>query len=165
MELTDATAPGDNRVHDTDKETHMTTDAKKPLAPLDPHVVEHLNSTLGKPKPVFMAIVGDRDIHADCWEIGRGRIEAGDPKARRYTEVKIWLTPGGTLITNCTKGTTDGPIHTDSGTGCAHQTPAAALQWLLDDGKGKLGPASKAAWVAACRAVPPMADFEFERIA
>lgn len=138
----------------------MTTDATRPLAPLDPQVVAHLNSTLGQPRPVFMTIVDNRDIHADCWEIGRGRIETGDPKAPRFTEVRIWLTPGGTLITNRTNGTRD----VESGTGCAHATPDRAYQWLVDDGKGKLGPASKAAWVAACRAVPPMADFEFERI-
>ncbi len=165
MELQDATAPGDNRAYNSDTETQMTADAKQPLAPLAPELIAHLNSTLGQPKPVFMAIIGSRDIHADCWEIGRGRIEAGDPKARRYTEVKIWLTPGGTLITTKTVGTTDGPVHTDSSTGSPHATPAAAYQWLLDDGKGKLGPASKQAWVTACRAVPPMAEFEYERIA
>src|ERR1051326_814965 len=95
MKQQDATAAGDNRLHYTDTETPMTTDGTKPLAPLAPEVVAHLNSTLGQPKPVFMTIVDNRDIHADCWEVGRGRVEAGDPKAPRFTEVKIWLTPGG----------------------------------------------------------------------
>jgi hypothetical protein len=47
------------------------------------------------------------------------------PKAPRFTEVSIWLTPGGTLITNRTNGTRE----VESGTGCAHATPDRAYQW------------------------------------
>lgn len=110
-----------------------------------------------------MNIQGGKDIYADCWLVGAGRVEAGD--ARRYTEVRIWLTPGGTLITNRTNGTVDGNFTGTSSTGCAHSSPDSAYQWLLKDGKGKLGPVSKEAWVKACRNVPPMAGLEYERIA
>jgi hypothetical protein len=51
-----------------------------------------------------------------------------------------------------------------SQTGQAHSTPELAYQWLVKDGKGKLGPASKQAWAHACRNVPPMSGLEFEHI-
>jgi hypothetical protein len=45
-----------------------------------------------------------------------------------------------------------------------HDNIDSAYRWLVAEGNGKLGPASKAAWVAACRTVPLMAGHEYERI-
>ncbi len=142
----------------------MTIDATKPLAPLDLDTRTHLTATLGPSKPHFVGISEGRDIHTAGWTIGLGQIGVGG-NPTRGTDVEILLTEGGRLITtrrSWTRGA-DG-VDTVSQTGCVHETPAAAYQWLVNDGKGKLGPASKTAWVQACRAVPLMAGLEFERV-
>ena len=79
--------------------------------------------------------------------------------------VDILLTKGGRLVTTRRAWTrsADGS-RSDSQTSQVNESPARAYQWLVSDGKGKLGPASKEAWVQACRNFPPMAELEFERV-
>lgn len=141
----------------------MTTDATKPIAPLDPQLVAHL----GQPQTRIVVRSDGRDLEVVGWEIGVGRIGVGsaDPSTwQRGTDVEIFLTAKGRLITTRNSWTRTPQGRSDSQTSQFHETPAAALQWLVDDGKGKLGPASKAAWVQACRTFAPMAGLEFERI-
>ena len=134
-------------------------DPTKPLAPLSPETIAHLNATLGPPTLSFIGISGGRDIRTAAWLIGFGRVEAGGTPPRA-TEVEIRLTEGGNLVTTSRRRGVD----VLSQTGRVNDTPDSAYRWLLDDGKGKLGPASKQAWVQACRAVPEMAGLEFEDV-
>jgi hypothetical protein len=140
-------------------------DATKPLGPLDPALVEHLTQKLGPAESFLLAIsAGGLDIHAVGWTVGFGRMEAGGTAdTKRGTDVTITLTVGGHLVTTRSSWT-KGRTSSHDTRGRANSTPQAAFDWLLEDGGGTLGRASKAAWVQACRAVPPMAGLEFEQV-
>jgi hypothetical protein len=151
----------------------MNTESPDPhrsLSPLDPAVAEHLTKTLGAPESFLLAQDGGRDIRALGWVIGKGSIEAAsNGPTRRGTIVTIWLTEGGQLVTHRESWKKGEPykgrvFDGAEGTGRVNSSPATALQWLVDDGKGRLGPASKAAWVQACRSVPSMNTFEYEHV-
>ena len=137
----------------------MTSDVRKPLAPLSPETIAHLNVTLGPPTLHFIGISGGRDIRTAGWLVGFGQVEAGGTPPR-VREVQILLTEGGYLVTTSRRRGVDQV----SQSGRVNETPDSAYRWLLDDGKGILGPASKQAWVQTCRTVPGMADFEFENV-
>lgn len=143
-------------------------DPTQPLRPLD--FVVQLTEKLGPPEPHVVGVDGDRDISTKGWIIGRGQTIAPGPgealtgELQRGTDVEILLTAGGTLITTRRSWTRTADGETVSQTGQAHSTPDRAYQWLIKDGKGKLGPASKQAWSQACRSVPPMSELEFEHI-
>lgn len=143
----------------------MTTDARSSLSPLDPHLANHLATTIGPPESVLITRQGDRDIRVDAWTIGRGRTTApmDASRAERGIDVDIRLTVTGHVVTTrrAWTSTPDGGSH-DSQTGQVHSTPHLAYEWLLKDGKGKLGPASKQAWVQACKNVPPISGLAFE---
>jgi hypothetical protein len=144
----------------------VTTDASRPLAPLDPQLVSHLNQTLGPPASHLLERQGDRDLRVAAWTVGFGRIGVGgndESSWQRGTDVEILLTEGGLLVTTRRSWTrSEGGGRHDSQTGQVHETPAAAYRWLLADGKGKLGPASKTAWIQACRTVPTMSGLDVD---
>ena len=151
-------------------------DPKQALRPLD--FVVQLSQKLGPPQPHVVPIDGVRDISTKGWIVGRGQMTApprlkpgqsvtgfsSDVELQRGTDVEVYLTAKGTLITTRRSWTRTGGGEEVSQTGQAHETPDSAYQWLLNDGKGKLGPASKQAWSEACRNVPPMAELEFEHV-
>lgn len=142
--------------------------AMKPLAPLPAETVSYLTSKFGPATPTLITRQGDRDIYVDCWLVGRGETLA-DTRPRtgevqRGTTVELRLTVGGFLVTTRTAWTRTADESTESATGQVHSTPDLAYNWLIKDGKGKLGPASKAAWVQACGNVPPMKEFAYERV-
>jgi hypothetical protein len=144
----------------------MTTDATKPLSPLDPGTIAHLTEQLGPAERHLLAVSSGRDVYTDGWTIGLGQIAGGGQNSSRGTDVEIVLTAGGNLVTTRRSWTRspDGNESGASATGAVHQTPASAYRWLINDGKGKLGPASKAAWLQACRTLPLMAGLEFEHV-
>jgi len=43
-----------------------------------------------------------------------------------------------------------------------HNTLEGALNWLTEDGDGRLGPASKEAWTNACQMLPGMQGLQLE---
>lgn len=131
----------------------MGRDLRLPLGPVSPEI----KAQLGEPEKVFVAITDGLDVHAPMWLIGVGKVGS----EKRGTKVRIWVTPGGTLLTNV--ATWHGPEPGDadewegeSSRGQFHETPQGALDWLMSDDNGKLGGASKAAWKAACEKFPPM---------
>jgi hypothetical protein len=136
----------------------METPAKA-ASSLDPSAVEHLTTTLGPPQPFLLTIQHDRDVYANAWVVGVGHVKTAD--AQRGTDVEIRLTPGGRLVTTRRSWTSGGEVEQR---GDVHETPDQALDWLLADGKGKLGPASKQAWVAACGIVPSMRGMDVRRV-
>lgn len=144
------------------------TDPKKPLAPLDPQLVAQLTATLGQPEPRNFAKDGGLDIAVvGAWTIGFGQTLAkrDAQSSQRGTDVEVLLTASGRLVTtrNSWTRTVDGSRE-ESQRSEVHETPDGAYRWLVNDGNGKLGPASKAAWVQACRTFGPMAGLEFERV-
>ena len=142
-------------------------DPAKPLAPLSPETVKHLTARLGPAEPCLVTRQGYLDIHVQAWLIGCGetRADTGTGEVQRGTTVEIRLTVGGNLVTTrCAWTRTADGSSEDSQTGQVHSTPHLAYEWLIKDGKGKLGPASKDAWVQACRNVPTMSGLEYERV-
>lgn len=138
----------------------MKTDRSKPLAPLSPASTQ----PLGEPETIVVAAGGNLDHRIRAWKIGTGKISTGGPTSKREIEVRIWLLPTGVLLTNVTTRQfgPDGSA-LDTGHGQYHETPQGALDWLIKDGKGKLGPASKAAWLKACDGTfPPMTDMHID---
>jgi hypothetical protein len=141
-------------------------DLTKPLRPLD--FVVQLTEKLGPAEPHVVGVDGDRDISTKGWIVGRGQTIAQElgrtAELQRGTDVEILLTVGGTLITTRCSWTRGLDGEEVSQTGKPHETPDLAYRWLVNDGKGKLGPASKQAWSEACRTVPPMSGLEFEHV-
>ena len=78
--------------------------------------------------------------------------------------MEIRLTPEGHFVLTRISRSNRRDGNSAGSTGSVRSTPALAYEWLLEDGNGKLGPASKAAWVQACRTVPPMNGLEYERV-
>ena len=103
---------------------------------------------------------GDRDLAFRGWLLGEGdrSIPGG-----RYTTVEIYLTEAGAIVTSVEQGTLGEGV--GSARAAAHDTPEAALAWLIDDASGELGPASKEAWEAAGETYPPIAEHAVETIA
>jgi hypothetical protein len=132
------------------------TDRRKSLAPLSPNSIAHL----GQPKTWIVERPGALDVEVSAWLIGRGEIATG-MSPRRTMTVEIWITTKGKLlvfrkaVTQFAQGGGDGLSVSEF-----HDTPAAAYDWLVNDGKGKLGRASKQAWIEACQQFEPMRGME-----
>lgn len=136
----------------------MHRDPKLPLAPLDPKDTGSLGDVQTWNHPRSQGL----DLEIRGWIIGKGEAAAG---RNRRTIVEIALTTKGRLITTRRSESRDADgweLH--EATGQFHETPERAYAWLLEDGHGKLGPASRAAWVAACRTFAPMNGMEVERV-
>jgi hypothetical protein len=115
---------------------------------------------LGEPQQYRVARDGVRDLAFRGWLLGEGdRSFAGGP----YTTVEVYLTAAGAIVTSVEQGTMGEGV--GSARAAAHETPEAALAWLIEDAGGELGPASKEAWEAAGSAYPPIAEHAVERIA
>lgn len=70
--------------------------------------------------------------------------------SKNGTEVAIYETTGGQIVTHVYGWQKNvGGLRKRHACGI-HSTPQEALQWLIEDGKGRLGPASKKAWLSAC---------------
>ncbi len=129
-------------------------DLTSPLAPLSPELVQ----SLGEPQTVVVGVEGRLDRRALAWPLGVGVVATGGASSKRETTVEIWLLPTGVLLTNvAVRQTHDGGSELLSH-GQFHETPQGALDWLINDGKGKLGSASKQAWLQACSRFAPMGE-------
>jgi hypothetical protein len=136
----------------------MENDPALPLGPLNPRDTD----PLGAPVTRKFSVVGQLDVERQVWLLGEGEMLIGGKDratAERWTTVEILLTKNLTILTYRESG----GRNQASGAFGAHMTPAAALKWLIEDGKGKLGPASKAAWVQACARFAPMRGMDVDR--
>jgi len=93
------------------------------------------------------------------------------------TQVRIFVTAGGKIVTAvhqwqrgdeaawAAQGN-DGPppIVREKFTAGVHEDPAAAIRWLVEDGRGRLGRSSAEAWKRACRAWPGLRDQDVEEV-
>ena len=96
---------------------------------------------------------GNLDIVFDGEEIGSGSYGTGGEYRsdwNRGTDVSIYLTRSKQIVTDVTQWSRwqgEDSLHRAA----VHSTAADALQWLVDDCGGSLGPASKEAWERACK--------------
>lgn len=144
---------------------------RQEFAPLAPDLVSHLTRTLGPPRDHTFSRDGGLDMQVvGAWTIGKGQFgddEDAEPTTRtlRGTTVRVLLTTTGRFVTTRTRWRNHvGGSSEESSTGGVYGSPAQVLDWLISDGEGKLGPASKAAWTEACRHVPPMNGLQYERV-
>jgi len=104
---------------------------------------------------------GARDLTFRGWLLGEGDRSMG--ATGPYTTVEIYLTEAGAIVASVEQGTMGEGV--GSARAAAHDTPEAALAWLIEDAGGELGPASKEAWEAAGEKYPPIAEHAVETIA
>ena len=116
-----------------------------------------IDSGLSEPKSYRITRDGDRDIRCKGWLIGSGNTRDPERSSTRWTEVDIYLTTGGNLITQRTHHT-QWQGESDTYTPAIHSEPADALEWLKEDGGGYLGAASKEAWDEACKDMPGLEE-------
>lgn len=109
----------------------------------------------GDPQEFRVLRDGDRDLRFTGWLLGEGEHGTGGNSGFRkdWTRgivVQIYLTTGRRIVVGARRWSRwqgEGEIHTAE----ACRTASEALSWLEADSRdGRLGPASKAAWEAAC---------------
>jgi|GEM_PF-3190926 len=110
----------------------------------------------------------DRNLPLRFWgdKIGSGVRQFEDDKGcDRGTEVIIYATTSGKIVTEVHQWNNDPNGESRSRRdAAAHSRPEDALEWLRQDGKGSLGPASKAAWLEACETFEPLKRFAVEDV-
>jgi hypothetical protein len=79
-----------------------------------------------------------------------------DPDTPRGTEVRIYATRRGKIVTAVHQWQKDVKRDRERHSAAAHAVPEEALAWLKRDGGGHLGKASKSAWDLACKTWPPL---------
>lgn len=124
---------------------------------------EHLT---GEPTDHRVKRDGDRDLSFRGWLLGESEHGSGGDYPSDWTrgvDVSIYLTTGGNWVT-ARRSWSSWQGESDSHDAAVHDTPNAALAWLIEDAGGVLGPASKQAWESACDSYPPLRDHETERV-
>jgi len=69
----------------------------------------------------------------------------------RGTQVQIYMTKSGKIITAVYQWDRTYSADRSRRKAAAHSSPEDALNWLIKDGRGRLGRASKLAWEMACK--------------
>lgn len=108
----------------------------------------------------------ERDLSFTGWEVGLGTFgyPGDDPKKwERGREVRLYVTSAGRIVVAIRKWSArpgEGVLHTAG----VFADPDSAVSFLLEEGGGKLGQASKSAWEQACRNCEALADAETEAV-
>ena len=111
---------------------------------------------------------GDRDLVFTGRLVGEGSHGTGGNSGYRKdwtrgTDVRVYLTDKGLVVTTVhqwSRWQGEGDLHRAA----VHGTPADALDWLVADCGGELGPASKEAWESACADAPELAGHDVEEV-
>ena len=109
---------------------------------------------------------GNLDLVFTGEKIGEGSYGTGGEHSgdwTRGTDVQIYLTEGGSIVTDVTQWSRwqgESSVHRAA----VHSTGGEALAWLIADCHGDLGPASKEAWEEACKNAA-LADQDVEEVA
>jgi len=82
----------------------------------------------------------------------------------RGTQVSIYITKGNKIVTAVHQWQRGEKAERQRHKAGAHQTPESALDWLIEDGGGKLGRSSREAWEVACSVWPSLQGHEVEVI-
>ena len=87
-----------------------------------------------------------------------------DPETERGTAVAVFVTRRGKIVTSVHQWQKDAKRERQRHAGAAHDIAEDALAWLIEDGGGHLGRASREAWELACRVWPALEGHEVEVI-
>lgn len=87
-----------------------------------------------------------------------------DEDVPRGTCVRVFATKSGRLVTSVWQWQRTERSSRSRRAAAVHDRPEEALAWLVRDGRGLLGHASREAWKRACLAWAPLCGLEVERI-
>lgn len=85
-----------------------------------------------------------------------------DPEAPRGTSVAIFATRRGKIVTSVHQWQRDTKRERERHDAAAHDRAEDALEWLVRDGGGQLGRASREAWERACTSYAPLQGHDVE---
>jgi hypothetical protein len=119
------------------------------------------------PRTFRVPRTNEKDLQFDGYLIGQAHREVEFPD--RSVTVSLYTTVGGKYITQIERGELKDSSGPRAGVAmpaqskaAVHESGDAAYEWLLADGKGKLGAVSKAAWEEACRIWPMLHGQDIE---
>src|SRR5690242_2914112 len=94
----------------------------------------------------------DRDLKFVGRKLSREADSLDSPQVTSHTEVTIYVTKGGKIVTTVRRwrDTPEGKIISDKLTTGVHYSGESAVTWLKADNNKALGSLSKKAWIAAC---------------
>lgn len=101
---------------------------------------------------------GDLDLTFSGWLVG----ESTQTVNGYYTGVFVYVTQGGQLVLAVERQAPGGARRYAAS---VQPDANAALRWLAESNRGRLGDLAKAAWLSACHYVPPLATHAVRRIA
>jgi hypothetical protein len=93
-----------------------------------------------------------------------GYNEANIAEDVRGTQVQIFVTGSGKIITAVYQWQRKEGLERERHKAKVHESPEAALDFLIGDGGGKLGRASREAWEMACNVEPSLKGHDVEVI-
>lgn len=93
--------------------------------------------------------------------IGANAIDEDVP---RGTSVRVFVTRSAKIVTSVRQWQRGRGASRERNAAAVHETPAEALAWLVEDGRGRLGSASCEAWRKACAAWPALREHGAEEI-
>lgn len=85
-----------------------------------------------------------------------------NPDASRGTAIAVFVTRRDKIVTSVHQWQKDIKRERQRHAAAAHDTAEEALAWLIEDGRGHLGKASKEAWELACQVWPALQGYEVE---
>lgn len=85
-----------------------------------------------------------------------------DQDAPRGTAVLVFVTKRGKIVTSVHQWQRDAKRERERHDAAAHDTAEEALDWLIRDGGGHLGRASRQAWERACATWAPLQGYDVE---
>lgn len=125
-----------------------------------------LLNSLGEPTERRLPRPDDRDLVFKGWNLSHEKdcIDTA-PHARSCTEVAIDVTEGGTFVLFSRRWREkEQKVESEKISVYVGHFASDVVNFLKRDNDGKLGPISKRAWLAACKAYPPFKGQEDERI-
>jgi hypothetical protein len=87
-----------------------------------------------------------------------------DLSVPRGTRVTIFVTRSNKIVTAVHQWQRGEKKHRQRHAAGVHESPESALEWLIEDGQGRLGRSSREAWEAACQVWPSLRGRDVEVI-
>jgi hypothetical protein len=87
-----------------------------------------------------------------------------DLSVARGTQVTVFVTKSNKIVTAVHQWQRGEKRHRQRHAAGVHTTAPEALQWLIDDGQGRLGISSREAWELACQVWPALKGHDVENI-
>ncbi len=127
-----------------------------------PHGGENLR---GEPLDFRIPRTGDRDLAFRGWLLGHAEERDGSAALTRGVDIDIYLTIRLRLVAHlCRWSLRDGEGLREAHHVAVHDSAADLLDWLKQEGSGRLDATGKRAWVRACAAWPGLKREAVERV-